>query len=193
MTLVSDPAARADDEKKTAEESARDLQRERENPIQHFPGLALRLRRQYLDSVKADLESKGLAGDALRDAFLARVEHEQFTSSIVLHEGRHAIDLAAGEKHRTWELEYRAKLSGIALAPAPRESLQGVLDFDIGGDSPHGKANEKLARGLVEWMTKNRAAIAGLDATRPMLPQVDKLTDEQMRAAVRSLDPFAAD
>lgn len=189
--LAADPATRAEDEKKTAEETARDLAAERETPIRYFRGLALRLRRQYLDTVLADLKAKPLTGDALRDAFLARVEHEHFTSSIVLHEGRHAIDLAAGEKHATWELEYRAKLSEIALAPSAREALASVLDNDIGGDSPHGKATEKLARGLVEWMQQHRAEITGLDTTRPMLPQIDKLAEEQVRAAVRSLDSFA--
>jgi hypothetical protein len=37
----------------------------------------------------------------------------------------------------------------------------------------------------------HRAEIAGLDATRPLLPQLDKLTDEQLRAAARSMDPYA--
>jgi hypothetical protein len=190
--LATDPAAREEHEKRIADETARDRAAEGEHPIRYFRGVPLRLRHQYRDAILADLKAKGLTGDALRDAFLARVEKEQFTSSIVLHEGRHAIDLAAGEKHATWELEYRAKLSEIALAPAPREALASVLDHEVGGDSPHGKATEKLARGLAEWMQKHRAAIAGLDATRPVLPQIDTLTDEQIRAAVRSLDPFAA-
>jgi hypothetical protein len=189
--LVNDPIVRAEDERKIAEETARDLERAREKEIRLFPGLALRLRRQYLDSVAADLRAKGLEATALRDAFLARVTAEHFASSIELHEGRHAIDAAERRKGKVWELEYRAKLAEIALAPAPREALGSVLDFEIGGDSTHGKANEKLAQGLVAWMRANRPSIAGLDPARALLPQIDRLSDEQIRTAVRSLDLLA--
>lgn len=189
--LVSDDEARAEEEKKTAEETARDLEREKENPIRRFEGLTLRLQRQYRESVAADLREKGLDGPALRDAFLARVEEDHFTSSILRHEGRHAIDDASKKKYPVWELEYRAKLSEIALAPSAREALGSVLKIEMGGESSHGKGTEHLARGLVKWMEAHRAEIAGLDASRAMLPQIDKLTDEQIRAAVRSLDPLA--
>ena len=37
----------------------------------------------------------------------------------------------------------------------------------------------------------DRPAIAGLDPERPLLPQFDKLTDDQMRKAVRTMDPWA--
>jgi hypothetical protein len=188
--LVTDAETRAEDEKKMRDETARDRERAKENPIQFFNGLALRLRRQYLERVYDELRARGLEGTGLRDAFLARVEHEHFTSSILLHEGRHAIDRLSKKKYPTWELEYRAKLSEIALAPSVREAMASVLDNDIGGEGTHGKANEHLARGLVAWMDANRARIAGYDPTLPPFPQVDKLTDEQMRAAVRGLDPM---
>lgn len=189
--LLMDDEARAEDEKKTAAETARDIARAKENPIQSFAGLTLRLRRQYLQSVLAELEAEHLEGASLRDAFLARVESEHFTSSILLHEGRHAIDRLSKQRFATWELEYRAKLSEIALAPSPREALGSVLDFDIGGDSPHGKATEKLATGLVAWMQQHRPDIAGYDPAFAPLPQIDRLTDEQIRTAVSSLDPLA--
>jgi len=139
----------------------------------------------------AELRSRGLSGEPLRDAFLAQLESDTFNSSIVLHEGRHSIDKLSKKKFDVWELEYRAKLSEIGLANAPRAALQSVLDNTIGGKSPHGKANEHLAKALVAWMQANRASIAGLDQTLPMLPQIDKLTDGQIRGAVRLLDPPA--
>jgi hypothetical protein len=40
-------------------------------------------------------------------------------------------------------------------------------------------------------MHAHRAEIAGYDATLPPLPQIDRLTDAQIRAAVRGLDPLA--
>lgn len=109
----------------------------------------------------------------------------------MFHEGRHAIDRASGKRYEPYELEYRAKLSEIALAPSPRQALQSVLHFDIGGNAPHGKANEQLAKGLVQWMEAHRDAIAGYDPTLAPLLQADKLTDAQIVAAVKSLDPMA--
>jgi hypothetical protein len=109
----------------------------------------------------------------------------------LLHEGRHAIDIASGKKYPVWELEYRAKLSEIALAPAPRQALASVLDNDVGGEGTHSKANGKLAAEIAAWMEKHRGEIAGYDAALPPMPQIDKLTDEQIRVAVRGLDPLA--
>jgi hypothetical protein len=180
---VNDPVRRAEDERKTADETRRDEERARQNPIQQFPGLVRRLRRQYLTRVAAETKT--------REAFLARVESELFQSSIVLHEGRHAIDAASGESYDAPELEYRGKLSEVALGASPRAVLQNVLDHPF-DSSPHGEATERLARELVQWMEKHRNEIAGLEPSRPLLPQLDKLTDDQLRAAARSLDPFAA-
>ena len=108
----------------------------------------------------------------------------------MLHEGRHAIDAATGRKLDSWKLEYRAKLSEIALGASPRAVLQNILDHPF-DSSPHGKATEQLSRELAAWMAKNADAIAGLDRTVALLPQLDRLTDEQLRAAARSLDPYA--
>jgi hypothetical protein len=137
--------------------------------------LADRLHRQYLDRVRAETKT--------REEFIARVERDTFTYSIVLHEGRHAIDALSGKSYDTWELEYRAKLSEIALAPSPRQALGSVLGSEIGGDSPHGKANEKLVEELVAWMKRHGRGAA--------LEDVVKLTDEEIAEAVRSLDPLA--
>ncbi|HEX8152594.1 MAG TPA: hypothetical protein VF698_05685, partial [Thermoanaerobaculia bacterium] len=144
---VTDPEVRAADEKKSD------------------PGS--RMRRQYLDALYAEVRT--------RDAFLSRVEKDTMQYSIVLHEGRHAIDQASGS-FKTWELEYRAKLSQIALADAPRLGLASVLSDPSDADSPHGKANKKLLAEL-------RAA-AGTD-------DLTTLTDAQIRAAARGLDPMA--
>lgn len=181
--LVHDPDVRAEDERDIADETKRDLERGKANPLQSFPGLRQRTRRQWLERVARETPT--------REAFLARVEQERFTWSIVLHEGRHAIDGTLGEKFKVPELEYRAKLSQIALAASPRAALDGIVDHDVGGDSPHGKANTRLMKELLQWMTAHANEIAALDRTQPLLPQLDKLSDTQLRAAVRSLDPLA--
>jgi hypothetical protein len=122
--------------------------------------LAERLHLQYLDRVYAETKS--------RDAFLARVERDTFNYSILLHEGRHAID---GDDFDVWELEYRAKLSQVALSDAPRASVASILG-DTVDDSPHGKANKKIR--------------AGIDVSK-----LETMTDEEIRAAFRKLDPLA--
>ncbi|HYO74926.1 MAG TPA: hypothetical protein VE010_00570 [Thermoanaerobaculia bacterium] len=139
-----------------------------EAAAQTMEGLAKRLRVQYLDRVHAETKT--------REAFLARLEADEFHYSIVLHEGRHAIDALSGDDFKVWELEYRAKLSQIALSDAPRLALAAVVEDTIGGDSPHGIANEKL--------------IGELTRKRPSVP-FDAWSDDEIRAACRSLDPFA--
>jgi hypothetical protein len=40
-------------------------------------------------------------------------------------------------------------------------------------------------------MAAHRAEISGYDPALPPLPQIDRLTDAQIRAAVRRLDPLS--
>jgi len=40
-------------------------------------------------------------------------------------------------------------------------------------------------------MRTHASEIAGLDVSKPLLAQFDKLTDEQICAAFRSMDPLA--
>jgi hypothetical protein len=128
--------------------------------VKYGKDLAERLNLQYLDRVYVETKT--------RDAFLARVERDTFRYSILLHEGRHAID---GDEFETWELEYRAKLSQVALSDAPRASVAAILG-DTVDDSPHGKANAKIRREID-------------------VQQLEKLSDEEIRAAFRRLDPLA--
>lgn len=141
----------------------------KESEAATLEGVARRLQLQYLQRVLAETKT--------REAFLARVEQEEFQYSIVLHEGRHAIDAASGEKYDSWELEYRAKLSQVALSEtAARVALASIIDDTIGGNSPHGKANEKIVQEL---------------GKRFDVMKLDALTDAQIREAMRALDPFA--
>jgi hypothetical protein len=199
---LTDPERRTKADVRTAEETSRDDERAAKDPYAHLPGLALRLRRQGLQRVLDELTAKGVSGAALQTAFVAAVDRAVIESSIFAHEGRHAID-AEFETHffgfflgwgfrSSAALEYRAKLSEIAFAPAPRLAFGGILNGNIGSATPHGQANLKLMKGLVSWMNTHRAEIAGLDPKKPLLPQLDKLTDDQLRDAARSLDPMAS-
>ena len=135
----------------------------------------------------------GLTGADLRAAFIAELEKAHREGVIRAHEGRHALDRS--EKPTGYsieELEFRAKLSEVAFSRDPLLVFGAIFDSSIGqaGD-PHGMANERIMKGLVAWMGRRAAEIGELDSARPVLPQFDKLTAEQMRAAFRSMDPWA--
>ncbi len=186
---IADPELRAETDRQTAEETRRDAERARGGSIVSLPGLDRRLQLQAIIELRDVLQGSGLTGAALRDAVIARLASDKFDSSIWAHEGRHAIDKTIFGIHDSAELEYRAKLSEIALARSPR-MMSSILQ-PVGGDSPHGRANERVLTGVVAWMRAHAQEITGLDLSQPLLPQLDKLTDDQIRAAFRSLDPLA--
>jgi hypothetical protein len=142
-----------------------------------------------------------MSGGLLRAGFVAAADRAVIESSIFAHEGRHAIDaefethffglFLGGGLNSSAALEFRAKLSEIAFAPVPRLAFGGILNENIGGPTPHGQANLKLMKGLVAWMDAHHAEIDGLDPKKPLLTQLDRLTDDQLRASARSLDPMA--
>ncbi len=173
-----------------ARESELDDARAREDPHAFLPGLSLRLKYQGVHRLLDRLRSESAAGEDLRLRFLQAGERAVQESSIFAHEGRHAIDKRAGisASHR---LEFTAKLSEVAFAPEPRLALGGILTANIGNHTPHGRANLKIMKGLVSWIETHRDDVAGLDPERPLLPQLDLLSDEQLRAAFRSMDPLA--
>jgi hypothetical protein len=185
--LVNDAEVRADYERETARETERDAARD---PLTAPIGMTRRMRMQANDALLAELKAKGLTGDALRSAFLARAGDDLFASSILAHEGRHAIDHTLGIKDST-ELEFNAKLSEAAFAPAPRRAVISGTFVNLDPASPHGKANRRIFEGVSAWMRTHASEIGGLDVSKPLLAQFDKLTDDQIRAAFRSMDPLA--
>ncbi len=189
-------------------ESSLDDARARENPHAFLPGLAMRLKHQGVYGLLDRVRSEAAEGENLRLRFLSEAERVVQESSIFAHEGRHAIDKRAGSRMSgvrvvagdliPWiasekeGLEFTAKLSEVAFAPEPRLALFGILTANIGDHTPHGRANLKIVKSLVSWMETHRDAIAGLDSERPLLPQLDLLSDQQLRDAFRSMDPLAA-
>nr|MBC8384845.1 hypothetical protein [Candidatus Cloacimonadota bacterium] len=55
---------------------------------------------------------------------------------------------------------------------------------------PHGMANKKLLGLILKWMEQNKEKINGFDKTRPTLPQIDLLTNNQLKEIIESLEPF---
>ena len=159
-----------------------------------FRSLADRLSLQVADQVGRRARALAGPGGDLRRAFLAEYWRASFQQSIFLHEGRHALDrtLVRGlARFFDDGLEYRAKLSELALADYPRLALSQINSNSMGSDSDHARANRKVLQGYVDWIRGHPGEIAGFDPGRPPLAQIDRLSDSQLRAVARSLDPVA--
>ncbi len=188
---LTNPRQREKWDEEIARESASDEAIAAENPYAYLPGLRGRLKRASLESLLSRLRSRGLKGAGLRTAFLRELEAAIRDSSIFAHEGRHVIDKQLGITSNV-ELEFRAKLSELAFAQLPRLALSNsILAANLGDKTPHGQANLRVIRALVGWMNHHRGEIGGLDPSKPLPPQLDLLTPDQLRAAARSADPLA--
>ncbi|HEX8063486.1 MAG TPA: hypothetical protein VF535_09730 [Allosphingosinicella sp.] len=192
--LYSGGPARAELLEELKREEAADLAALTAGDVAYLPGLASRIHLQVADQVGRRARADLPPGGDLRRAFLAEYWRASFRQSMLFHEGRHALDksLVRGlARFNDSNLEYRAKLSELALGDYPRLSLVNVNAAEIGSGSAHGKADAKVLQAYVEWMRGHAREIAGYDSTRPPLAQLDKLTDDQLRAVARGLDPIA--
>ena len=163
----------------------------KDDPYAYLPGLSQRIRFNQGMALVEELKSQGLEGSELRMAFINTAEKLILESSIFAHEGRHAIDKKYIGNLGSEEMEYRAKLSEIYFSSKPFLAVNAVLGANNGDGTSHGDSNRRVVKGIVKWMEKNKKEIRDLDTDRPMLPQLDRLTEDQLRAAVNSLDPLA--
>lgn len=192
---ITTEAAWAKKEEEIQKASEIDKQTAGRNPTAYMGGLQKRIYQQGLQQLLNRLKARGLTGRQLQIAFLSEYDHVKQESFIFAHEGRHAIDQQPGPfsiaSSESEELEFHAKLSQVAFALEPRLVLNGIIDANIGDSTPHGQANLRIMKGLVQWMSTHSKDIRGFDGSSPILPQLDKLTDDQLRAAFRSMDPLA--
>jgi hypothetical protein len=192
--LFSGGAARTELLKELKRGEAADLAALAGGGVAYLPGLAGRIRLQVADQIGRRARAGLAPGGDLRRAFLAEYWRGSFQDQMLTHEGRHALDkkLVRGlARLNDSNLEYRAKLSELALADYPRLALVNVNAAEIGSGSAHGKADERILEAYAEWMRGHPAEIAGYDPRRPPLAQLDKLSDGQLRAVARGLDPIA--
>ncbi|HEV7705138.1 MAG TPA: hypothetical protein VGO46_12640, partial [Gemmatimonadaceae bacterium] len=188
----TDPTIVARDAKTLARDSIADVALARKKEIAYFPSVDARIRRDVQMQVIDSLRRTGLAGRDLELAFVRIYGDAVDESSIFAHEGRHAIDktIHIADSSAT-NFEYRAKLSQIAFAPLPKIGLSGVLEPNTGDETAHGTADARLIGELFVWM-RHHGFSDGAGAL-PMPIQLPKLSDDQLRTAVRSLDPLATD
>jgi hypothetical protein len=195
--MITDPKVRSETEKLISKETARDDVLARENPYAYLPGLRRRLQFNAVERIYASMKAKGYKGAELCIAFVAEYLRLKVESTVYAHEGRHAIDQRFYPdefKHWTDEREFRAKLSQIVFTSDPKFTIAsgGIMDGNIGSNTQHGKANERIMKTIVQWMRKHIAEIPGINAARPLLPQFDLLSDDQIKAIFIEVDPMAA-
>jgi hypothetical protein len=189
---LTDSAIIARDAKSLARDSVADIARARTTEIAYFPSLDARLRRDVRVALLDSLRRSGLTGRELQLAFVRTYGDDVDESSIFVHEGRHAIDkILQIPDSSAKNLEYQAKLSELAFAPLPKLALAGILGANTGDDTPHGIADARLMRELLAWMRHHGFSEGAGELPLPL--QIPKLTDAQLRAVSRSLDPLAAD
>jgi len=191
---VVDEAVRAKNEEESQKAAEIDRQTAVKNPTAYMGGLKKRIYQQGLQQLLDRLKARGLTGRQLQIAFLTEYDRTIQESTIFAHEGRHAIDQQPGPfniaSSESEELEFRAKLSQVTFAPEPRLVLGSIIDANIGDSTPHGQANLRIMKELVQWMSAHSKEIQGFNGSSPILPQLDKLKDDQLRTAFRSMDPL---
>ncbi len=164
-----------------------------QNPVAYLPGLQARLTRQSRERIAAAARAEAARSGQPYPRVFARLYWDaEVGHSIRLHEGRHSLDnfQFTGVSHLTSpELEFRAKLSELEMATYPRMPLSNILSSEIGSHSPHGEANTRIMTGYLRWMSAHKAQVAGFDPKVPVLEQLDKLTDQQIRDVAHDLDP----
>ena len=88
-------------------------------------------------------------------------------------------------------MEYRGKLSELAMSDYPRLPLASINSRIIAADTPHGRANASIMKSYAKWVAAHSAEVKGYDPKLPAAVQIDRLSDDQIRAVARSLDPWA--
>lgn len=163
----------------------------KENPYCFLPGVSNRMYVQTWTGLKAKLEKRGFRGAELKMKFASAASKSILESSIFAHEGRHVIDKLSGMTNSA-DLEFYAKLSEIYFTSEPRRALGGgIFAANIGSSTGHGQANLRIVKGFVKWMEGHSEEIKDFDNSLPTLTQLDKLSDEQIKAAALSMDPLA--
>jgi hypothetical protein len=192
--FITDSLKGRETEKEIARFSSIDDSLASVQPHAYLPGLALRIKNKSYTRLLKSLKAQGMANTRLRTSFISEVDRLKVESSIFAHEGRHALDRRSflHWSRSSTQKEFNAKLSEVASSDAPfLAMLGGILLSNIGDGTSHGQANQRIMEGLVNWMQQHRSEIAELDSDRPLLPQLDLLTDEQLRRVFRGMDSEA--
>ena len=166
--------------------------------IAYLPGLAKRLEWQGCVGLMRMLKQAELEGDHLRNAFLGESQHALTEAKLGGYDARKVIDQVrlgdAWDEMSEEDREFYALLAQVALAPQPRWALlDGIFIPGVGGETIRGRAAGRLVFGLLAWMKSHQKQVVAFDASKPLLVQLDHLSDDQIRAAALSMDSFGSE
>ncbi|WP_417449391.1 hypothetical protein [Kordiimonas sp.] len=188
-----DEAARA---RELRDKSAADIPLVAAAPVTYLPVLRQRLEWQGCRGLMHMLKRAGLSGDRLEGGFVGEADHAIGLGNVEGYQTRIAIDQArlgdAWAQRPEAEHLYHALLAQVITSPRPRFALaENVLVPGVGGETAMGQARAQVLRGLLAWMKAHAADVMALDTSQPLLPQLDHLSDGQIQAACRELDPLS--
>lgn len=112
------------------------------------------------------------------------LDAEEFRVNFLGHEGQHFADKTRLKNLKSWELEYRAKLTELAQANVTRTKVLGNFISDQGDDpaSPHSYANRQLLTALVQRLRLGGAEeLASADVAQVQAAAVELLREDSAR------------
>lgn len=171
--------------------SKKDLETAESIPYAYLSGMAERIKYREVMKLYEKLKKKYRAFDELKFAFITKLDEITVKSSIYAHEGRHIIDIEMGVNDLV-QREFQAKLSEVIFSKMPFFSLIGpIYGSDMGADTSHGQANLMIIKGIINWMECNSHEIKDYRDDLPMILQLDKLSDRQLRSILIKMDSLA--
>ena len=112
------------------------------------------------------------------------LDAEEFRVTFLGHEGQHFADKTRLKKLKSWELEYRAKLTELAQANVTRTKVLGKFFTDQGDDpaSPHSYANRQVLMALVQKLRLGSAdELSSADVPAVQAAAVELLREDSAR------------
>ena len=141
-------------------------------------------------SAFATCERRSTGGWATSDALFAvrpryaSMEGEEFRVSFLGHETQHFADFKRFPGLASWELEYRAKLTELALADTSRAKVLRKFTEDQGDDpeSPHAYANKRVLSALGKRLGLSPGiALDTVEVSRLQAAAVEELRQDSAR------------
>ncbi|MFC4633417.1 tetratricopeptide repeat protein [Dokdonia ponticola] len=155
-------------------------------------GLATKLELDALDQLYNQLVKEGYKGVTLQLKFIERYDSYRDNATMFAHEGRHSLDrIILQEAYRTLgipTIEYRARLSQIVFSESPKLELANMVNGT--GSTGSGLANKMIVEVAETWIKANTPQIKGYDKNKIPIAQLYLLTDDQIKAIYRGVDPF---
>ncbi|WP_298518000.1 hypothetical protein [uncultured Kordia sp.] len=188
---ITDPVKRGKIEKEIAEKLFSNSTDEKTI----FSGLSQKLELDALNDLYNTLKTQGYTGIQLQLKFIEMYEAYRDRATMFAHEGRHSLDKKVlKDNYRalgSTVIEYRGRLSQIVFSNEPRLELANMIDGV--NNSPTGMSNKMIVDVAKEWILKNHSEIKNYDATQIPISQLYKLSNAQIIACYKAVDPFYID